>query len=45
MRNFFISYDDIINSIYYLKDKIIQTPKKFPLYIIKHSIAALITPL
>ena len=45
MENFFISYDDINNSINHLKDKIIRTPENIPPYFIKHGISSLIFPL
>ena len=45
MQSFFIAYEDIKNSINYLKDKIIRTPENIPPYFIKHAISSIIFPL
>ena len=45
MQSFFITYEDIKNSINHLKDKIIRTPENILPYFMKYAIPSIIFPL
>ena len=45
MQSFFITYEDMKNSINHLKYKIIRTPENIPPYFIKYAIPSIIFPL
>ena len=45
MQNFFISNNEIVNSINHLKDKVTRTPDNIPLLFIKRTIYSIIFPI
>ena len=45
MQDFFISNDEIVNSINHLTDKIIRTPNNIPSFFIKRTICSIIFPI
>ena len=45
MQSFFITHEDMKNSINHLKYKIIRTPENIPPYFIKYAIPSIIFPL